>query len=97
MGVSVTGASGRSLARMRTTAVVLGVLGGSAFYLYGPAVTPALHGSAVTKCNEMTGGNYRSYQLEWVVATQPHWLCGNRSDPAEPAVDMGWWVAPSLF
>lgn len=96
MGVSVIGASGRSLARIRTAAISLGLLGGALFYLYGPPVTPALHGAAATECNDLTGGNYRSYHLEWVVGSRPHWLCGNRAEPAERPVDLGWWVTPSL-
>jgi hypothetical protein len=96
MGVSVTGASGRSLARLGTAAAVLGVLGAAGFYVYGPPVTPAMHGAAVTQCNQLTGGNYRSYHLEWVVEVRPHWLCGNRSAPSEPPVNLGWWVTPTL-
>ena len=97
MGVSVTGASGRSLARMRTAATAVAILGGAAFYLYGPTMTPALHGAAVTECNDLTGGNYRSYRLEWVVDARPHWLCGNRAAPAEKPANLGWWVTPNLF
>jgi hypothetical protein len=96
MGVSVVGASGRSLTRLATAAASLGVLGAAGFYLYGPAVTPALHGAAASECNELIGGNYRSYHLEWVVATRPHWVCSNRFKPAEDAVDMGWWVTPGF-
>ena len=94
MGVSATGASGRSLERMRTGAIVLGTLGAAAFYFYGPAVTPAMTAAAASECNDLIGGNYRSYQLQWVVTSQPHWLCSNRFRPADDPVDMGWWVAP---
>ena len=97
MGVSVTGASGRSLARMRTAGLTLGLLGGAAFYLYGPPVTPALHGAAAAECNDLAGGNYRSYRLDWVVGTRPHWLCGNASRPREEPVDMGWMVLPDFM
>jgi hypothetical protein len=82
---------------MATGAVALAVFGGAGFYLYGPPVTPALQGAAMSECNELIGGNYRSYQLEWVVASRPHWLCSNRFKPAEDAVDMGWWVTPGLW
>ncbi len=96
MGVSAVGVSGRSLARIRNAAVALGLLGGVAFYLYGPAVTPAMHAAAVTECNELTSGNYRSYALRWVVDVRPHWLCGDRRDPAKAPVDLGWWVTPNF-
>ena len=96
MGVSVTGASGRSLARMRTAGLTLGLLGGAAFYLYGPPVTPALHGAAAAECNDLAGGNYRSYRLEWVTGTPSHLQCFDRSEPAQKPVDMGWWVTPGF-
>jgi hypothetical protein len=96
MVVKVFGETGRSLARMRAAAAVLGVLGSVMFYFYGPAVTPALHAAAATRCNELAGANYRSYRLEWVVATRPHWLCGDASKPAARPVDLGWVVLPSL-
>lgn len=97
MGVSVIGASGRSLARMRATAITIGLLGGLAFYAYGPAVTPALHGAAAARCNDLTGSNYRSYHLEWVAGVRPHWRCWDRSDPTAAPADMGWWVTPGIF
>ena len=96
MGVSVTGATGNSVARLTTLFTVLGVLGGVGFYVYGPAVTPALHGAALSECNERIGGNYRSYHLEWVVETRPHWLCSNRYKPAQDPIDLGWWVTPGF-
>lgn len=75
-------------------AVALSVLA-VAFYAYGPVLTPVMHGSAVSTCNDLAGGNYRSYRLSWVVGTRPHWSCWNASDPARPAVDLGWWVSSS--
>jgi hypothetical protein len=92
----LVGVSGRSLARIRNAAIGIGLVGGVAFYLYGPAVTPALHEAAATECNELTSGNYRSYALEWVVGVRPHWLCGDRRDLAKAPVDLGWWVTPRL-
>jgi hypothetical protein len=96
MGVSLTGARGRSVTRLGTMLTTLGIVGSAAFYLYGPAVTPALNGAASAACNDMTGGNYRSYRLRWVVGTHPHWLCGDGRAPDKPPVDLGWWVTPSL-
>ncbi|GAB2750738.1 hypothetical protein [Nocardioides pakistanensis] len=94
MGVRLDGARGLSPRRLRVGAVLVAaalLVGG---YLYGPPVLPLLRDAATAECNELAGGDYRSYQLEWVVDVRPHWLCGDRSRPAEPAVDLGWWVAP---
>ena len=95
MGVSLTGSRGLSLAKIKTFSAVLGAAAGAVFYLYGPTVTPALQAAAVSECNELTGGNFRSYSLDWVVGTRPHWNCWDRSDPAEPPVNLGWWVNPT--
>ena len=97
MGVSTTGASGRSLARLATAASVLTLLGGLGFYAYGPPVTPAFRAGAVAECNRLTGGSYRSYQLDWVLSVRPHWACTDRTTPREPPADMGWWVEPRLW
>lgn len=94
MGVSVTGASGASLTRIRNAAVGLGALAALGFYFYGPVVTPAMNGAAASECNDLVGGNYRSYRLDWVVSSRPHWMCSNRYRPADGSVDLGWWVAP---
>lgn len=94
MGVKLAGETGRSLARMRTVGVVLGLFTAVWFYFYGPLMTPALHGAAAARCNELTESNYRSYRLHWVVGTRPHWLCGNAARPAAPPVDLGWAVLP---
>jgi len=92
MAVSLTGSRGLSMAKVKTVSIVFGVAGALSFYLYGPAVTPMLYAAAATTCNEMTGGNFRSYQLDWVVAARPHWSCRDRSDPAKAPMNMGWWV-----
>ncbi len=82
-----------SMASLKLTTATVGVLGVTAFYLYGPPVTPLLNASAVSTCNEMAGANYRSYRLDWVVSARPHWTCWNAAEPTRPAVDMGWWVS----
>lgn len=94
MGVSAVGAGGLSMRKIHTGLAALLALGSAAFYLYGPAVTPALHGAAARECNELVGGDYRSYSLRWVVGSRPHWVCGNRFRPAQQPVDLGWWVTP---
>jgi hypothetical protein len=96
VGVSAVGASSFSIRKVRTGLVALVALGGTAFYFYGPAVTPVLHSAAAAECNDLIGGNYRSYQLQWVVGSSPRWMCSNRHKPAEKAVDMGWWVTPGF-
>ena len=97
MGVKLVGETGRSLSRMSHITSTLVVLGSVAFYFYGPAVTPALHAAAAAECNDLAGGNYRSYRLAWVVGTRPHWLCGNAARPREEPVDLGWMVLPDFM
>lgn len=92
--MAVTADSTLSVAKIRYVAIILGTLFGLAFYLYGPPVTPALQAAAVAGCNDLTGGNFRSYELHWVIGADPHWSCIDRSDPASGAVNMGWWVTP---
>ena len=93
MGVSLTG-SRMSMARIRTVVAAVLAASGLAYYVYGPAVTPLMQAAATSSCNELTGGSFRGYHLQWVVDTRPHWSCWDRSDPAAPPVDMGWWVTP---
>ena len=93
MGVSMTG-SRMSMASVRTVLAALAAVAGLAFYAYGPALTPAMQAAATSSCNTLTGGSFRAYHLDWVVGSQPHWSCWDRRDPAEPPVDMGWWVTP---
>jgi hypothetical protein len=95
MGISATGAPAISMAKLRGALASVVILGGAAFYLYGPPVTPAFRGAAMTECNEMTGGSYRSFDLDWVVGLRPRWSCGDRSEPAAARTDMGWWVTPA--
>jgi hypothetical protein len=53
-----------------------------------------MHAAAVSDCNDVAGGNFRSYHLEWTVSARPHWACWDLSDPERPAINMGWWVTP---
>ena len=92
MAVSLTGSRGLSMTSIKTVSVVVGIAAGAAFYLYGPTVTPVLHAAATTSCNDMTGGNFRSYRLQWVVAARPHWDCSDARNPAAGSRNMGWWV-----
>ena len=94
MGVSATGTSSFTLARLGRASAVLGLMAAAGFYLYGPAVTPAMSAGAAAECNELAGGNYRSYRLSWVTGVRPHWLCGDASAPEAGATDLGWWVSP---
>jgi hypothetical protein len=94
MVVSLTGAPSLSVGRIRTLSAVVGTVAGLGFYLYGPTVTPIMQAAAVSECNEMTGGSFRGYALDWVVSTRPHWSCQDRSDPTSEPVNLGWWVTP---
>jgi hypothetical protein len=93
MGVSVTG-SRMSMASIRTLVVTAVAASGLAYYAYGPAVTPVMQAAATSSCNELTGGSFRGYHLQWVVGSRPHWSCWDRRDPAEPPMNLGWWVTP---
>ena len=93
MGVSLTGSSGISMSSLRSVSVVVAAALGVGFYLYGPAITPVMHAAAVSSCNELTGGNFRSYELQWVVSRRPHWNCWDQSAPGADPMDMGWWVS----
>jgi hypothetical protein len=93
MVVSMTG-SRLSMATIRTIGIIVGAALSLAYYAYGPAVTPIMQAAATSSCNEATGGNFRSYYLEWVATSRPHWNCWDRRDPTAAPMDMGWWVMP---
>jgi hypothetical protein len=93
MAVSLTGAR-MSMSTLRRSLVVVVAACVLGFYVYGPAVTPVMRAAAVSSCNELAGGSFRSHHLEWQVSVRPHWSCWDLRDPGEPPVDMGWWVSP---
>ena len=96
MGVSATGQTGLSMRSVKSVFIVFAVFVGFAIYFYGPPVTPALRTAASQECNEYAGGNYRSYQLDWVSGpgSTPHWSCWDQSRPNKAAISLGWWVSP---
>lgn len=94
MGIEASGVGGISFRRVRAWGSVVGVAVGLAFYFYGPSITPLFQAAAHASCNEATDGSYRHYRLEWVVDSQPHWSCFDTSSPADPPVNLGWWVTP---
>lgn len=94
MGVSATGAKGLSMFSIQMIMVSILAALSLTFYFYGPAITPVMHSAAASDCNEMMGGNFRSYHLQWVTETDPHWNCWDKSDPARHPVNLGWWVTP---
>lgn len=94
MGVRLHGTSAVTLRRLAVAAVVLAVAAGAWLYLQGPRTIPVLHDAAAAECNDLTGGSYRDYRLEWVVGLRPHWECSERFPPGQPSVDLGWWVSP---
>jgi len=83
-----------SIASIRTILAAFAIVSGVGFYIYGPAVTPLMNASAAASCNEITGGSFRGYHLEWVVGSRPHWGCWDNRDPAAAPVNLGWWVTP---
>ena len=95
MGVSATGSTGWSMASIRTVSVLGGAAVGVLFYLFGPVLTPAMHAAALSSCNEHTGGDFRNFALQWVPGAAPHWNCWDTSNPARPAIDLGWWAGGS--
>ncbi|CAN5267470.1 hypothetical protein BH18ACT9_BH18ACT9_10980 [soil metagenome] len=96
MGVSATGQNGVSTRSVKSLLVVIAVVLGFAVYFYGPPVTPAFRTAASERCNEYAGGNFRSYQLDWVSGpgNTPHWSCWDSSRPQKRATSLGWWVDP---
>ena len=96
MGVSAVGQSGLTLRGMRAFLFLFLLLVATIVYFYGPLVTPTVSAAARDECNEITGGNFRSYRLEWVSGpgNRPHWSCWDAGDPGSDAVDLGWWVNP---
>ncbi len=94
MGVPVTQQRGVSSQFIRRALAATAVVVATLFYLYGPPATPALRNAAVAWCNDHASGNYRSFRLSWHVGVHPHWTCWDARRPAEPDVDLGWWVNP---
>ena len=93
MGVSLTG-SRVSMSSVRGTVTALAVAAALAAYAYGPAASPVMQASAAAECNDLTGGSYRAYRLQWTLAVRPHWTCWDQREAARPAMDLGWWVTP---
>jgi hypothetical protein len=93
MGVSLTG-SRMPMSSIRSTITALAVVAALAIYAYGPAVSPAMQASAAAECNDLTGGSYRGYRLQWTLTARPHWTCWDQRDAARPAMNLGWWVTP---
>ncbi len=96
MGVSATGQTGLSIRSVKSLFIVLVVCFGIGVYFYGPPVTPAFRSAANEACNEYAGGNFRSYQLDWISApgSTPHWSCWDERRPQKRAISLGWWVDP---
>jgi hypothetical protein len=99
VGVSAVGQTRPKAATIRN--VAMSVLGLALFaaWLYLPPLVPNLTNAAARECNDLGGGDFRTYRLEWRTTTltsldQPHWLCWNTRTADEPGVDLGWWVAP---
>ena len=93
MGVSASGSDVR-FTMVRRAAVAVIAIFAALCYVYGPAVSPAMHTAAIAECNDHADGNWRSYRLNWDVGVYPHWMCGDASKPANAAISLGWWTNP---
>ncbi len=96
MAVSAVGQT-NWVAVLRYVLATLLVFTALSFFLYGPPVTPVMRDAAHAECNDLAGGNYRTYRLEWRTMSfdgldRPHWLCWTAPSDEEPT-DLGWWVA----
>ncbi len=94
MGVSSTPGGGRNLRSVTVMLVVILAILVVGSYLYGPPIAPKMRDSASEACNQLTGGDYRNYQVSWHVGVTPNWVCRDTSDKDVEPVDLGWWVAP---
>ena len=93
MGVSASGSDLRFTFIRRAAVAVIAIFV-ALCYVYGPAVSPAMHTAAVAECNDHAEGNWRSYRLSWDVGVYPHWMCGDASKPTKAAISLGWWTNP---
>lgn len=99
MGVSATGKTKFTNSNVAKLLVTFLIVLGGVFYFYGPLMVPALKNGAIDTCNELEGGNFRSYRLEWVSWTLdrqvlPHWECTSISTEGKnrKPVDLGWYA-----
>ncbi len=96
MGVSAVG-QGLRPATVRHVVATLIVFAGVFVYFYGPPLTPNLSGAARHTCNDMVGGKFRNFALEWRTTTYgsidaPHWVCYDLEKPGHPGTSLGWWA-----
>ena len=93
MGVSASGSDLR-FTMVRRAAVAVIAIFVALCYVYGPAVSPAMHTAATAECNDHAEGNWRSFRLNWNVGVYPHWTCWDASKPMKKAISLGWWTNP---
>ncbi len=96
MGVSMIGQANRA-AQARYILATMLVFGTLFYFFYGPPLTKKFREAAMEQCNQLTGGSYRTYRLEWRTTTYksidvPHWTCFDTQTPEKPPVNLGWWV-----
>lgn len=99
MGVSAVGATGIRPRTVRTLFFLGLAILALLVYAFGPPLMPGMRGAAEDKCNELTGANFRSFRLEWVLPKSPnydppHWLCKDARDFSKKGTSFGWWVNP---
>ncbi len=95
MAVSAVG-QGVRLSTIKYVVATLLVFLGMFAYFYGPPLAPNMVDAARHTCNELTGGNSRSFSLVWETTTYdsiaaPHWVCYDLGTPGHPGTSLGWW------
>ena len=96
MGISAVG-QGVRLSTVKYAVATLLVFVGMFAFFYGPPLAPNLSDAARKSCNEMTGGDFRSFSLVWRTTTYdsidaPHWVCYDLGTPGHPGTSLGWWA-----
>lgn len=102
MGISLTGMTVFTKGNVAKGFIVFFLLFALFVYLFGPPITPALRNAAIERCNAAQGGDYRSYQVEWLTLSffgshfPPHWECTNVNHPERAPINFGWWAGVSF-
>jgi hypothetical protein len=96
MAVSAVG-QGVRLSTIKYVVATVLVFLGMFTYFYGPPLSPNLSQAARETCNRMTGGDSRTFLLEWRTTTYdsvdaPHWVCYDLGEPGHPGTSLGWWA-----
>jgi hypothetical protein len=99
MGVSAVGERGISPRTVPVLGSAVLLCLALLVYVFGPPLVPGLRSAAADRCNQMVGGDFRSFRLDWKAPWHPtwdlpHWSCRDIRTPGETPVSFGWWVNP---